>query len=139
MLKTSTTTRVETVLENARDESGHVVVPDGVTAIGDHAFFHSKIESVELPKTLERIGYCAFSDCKNLRRIEIPNGVREIHYGAFSGCTNLEYISIPKTVANIKGDLFSQCTGLKKIVVPLHLAYQAAEETSATIEILSKY
>lgn len=136
MLKTSTVTRVETILESARDECGHVVIPEGVTAIGDHAFMGSKIESVELPKTLTSIGYCSFSHCKNLRKLEIPEGVREIHYGAFSCCENLEYISIPKTVASIKGDLFSHCTGLKRIVVPLHLVNQAATETSAAIEVL---
>ncbi len=137
MLKTSTTTRVETIVEDGRDECGHIVIPEGVTIIGDHAFMHSKIGSIEFPKTLRRIGYCSFSDCMNLRKLEIPYGVREFGYGAFSGCENLEYISIPVTVASIKGDLFSHCSGLKKIVVPLHLANQAAEETHATIiEIL---
>ena len=136
MLKTFTITRVETIVEDGRNECGHVVIPEGVTIIGDHAFMHSKIESIELPKTVRKIGYCSFSDCKSLKRVEIPYGVRRIAYGAFSGCTNLEYISIPETVASIKGDLFSHCSGLKKIVVPLHLVNQAAEATSATIEIL---
>ena len=138
MLKTSTATRIETILESARDECGHVVVPEGVTAIGNHAFMGSKIESVELPKTLTSIGYCSFSNCMNLRRLEIPEGVKEIQYGAFSCCKNLEYISIPTTVASLKGDLFSHCTGLKTIVVPLHLVNQAASETpsSANIEVL---
>lgn len=135
MLKTSTTTRIETIVEDGRNECGHVVIPEGVTIIGDHAFFHSKITSIELPKTLRRIGYCSFSDCRNLKWLEIPYGVREFGYGAFSGCENLEFISIPATVASIKGDLFSHCSGLKKIIVPLHLANQAAEETGATIEI----
>ena len=136
MLKTSTITRVETIVEDGRNECGHVVIPEGVTIIGDHAFMHSKIESIELPETLRRIGYCSFSDCMLLRRLEIPYGVREFDYGAFSGCKNLEYISIPETVASLEGDLFSHCIGLKKIVVPLHLANQAANETNATIEIL---
>ncbi len=136
MLKTSTTTRVETIVEDGRNECGHVVIPEGVTIIGDHAFMHSKIESIELPTTLTRIGYCSFADCMLLRELEIPCGVREFGYGAFSGCRNLEYISIPKTVASLDNDLFSQCSGLKKIVVPLHLANQAAKETNATIVIL---
>lgn len=137
MLKTFTTTRVETIVKDSRNECGHVVIPEGVTIIGDHAFIHSKIESIELPKTLRKIGYCSFSDCMSLRRLEIPYGVQEFSYGSFSGCENLEYISIPETVASIKGDLFSHCSGLKKIVVPLHLANQAAEETNAAIiEIL---
>ena len=136
MLKTSTTTRIETIVEDGSNECGHVVIPEGVTIIGDHAFMHSKIASIELPETLTRIGYCSFADCMLLRRLEIPYGVREFGYGAFSGCRNLEYISIPATVASLQGDLFSHCSGLKKIVVPLQLANQAAKETNATIVIL---
>lgn len=136
MLKTSTITRVETIVEDGRNECGHIVIPEGVTIIGDHAFMHSKIESIRLPKTLKPIGYCSFSDCMGLRRLEIPYGILGFGYGAFSGCENLEYISIPETVASIKGDLFSHCNGLRKIVVPFHLSNQAVEETNATIILL---
>lgn len=140
-MKTSTKTRQEIILEEGRDECGNVVIPEGVTSIGDHAFLGSKIESVELPETLKSIGYCSFSNCYNLKKIDIPRGVTNISYGAFSGCTNLESISIPETVTSIKGELFSHCTGLKKIIVPLHLVYQAAEETSQNviIEVIREY
>ncbi len=124
----------EIILREGYNESGDVVVPDGVTTIGDHAFMHSVARTIKLPNTLKTIGYCSFSDCNNLRKIDIPEGVTHIGYGAFSGCTNLECISIPRTVASIRGDLFEKC-GLKKIIVPLHLVYQASEETPKNVLI----
>lgn len=135
MIKNSTITYTETILENVNHESGNIVVPEGVTTIGDHAFAGSSIENVQLPWTLVTIGYCSFSNCVNLTRLEIPKGVKEIGYGAFSGCKNLEYISFPDTVISIKGDLFSRCTGLKRISVPLHLVFEAAMETPPDVVI----
>mgnify|MGYP004632374537 FL=1 len=109
------------VLDGSKS-TGHVVVPEGVTSIGDHAFMYSNMESIELPSTLTSIGYCAFSDCKNLKRLVIPDEVNEISYGAFSGCENLEYIYVPSTVKSLlTGDKFSHCKHLKKIIITISL------------------
>ena len=55
------------------DENGeyvsieHLVIPEGVTTIGDNAFYRCvNIKSVTLPSTLESIGTDAFSECKNI-------------------------------------------------------------------------
>lgn len=110
------------IVVNGSKTTGHVVVPEGVTAIGDHAFMHSNMESIELPSTLTSIGYCAFSDCRNLKRLVIPDGVTEISYGAFSGCENLEYVSVPSTVRSLlTDDKFSHCTSLRKIIITITL------------------
>lgn len=108
------------IVVNGREETGHVVVPKGVTAIGDHAFMFSEMKSIELPRTLTSIGYCSFSNCCNLRRLIIPDGVTEISYGAFSECKNLEYIVVPSAVRSLlTGDKFSHCKKLKKIIVTI--------------------
>lgn len=110
------------IVVNGSKETGHVVVPEGVIAIGDHAFMYSDMESIELPSTLTSIGYCSFSDCKNLKRLVIPDEVTEISYGAFSGCENLECIYVPSTVRSLlTGDKFSHCRNLKKIIITISL------------------
>ena len=115
-------TIINNVLVAAREETGHVVVPETVTAIGDHAFMYSDIESIELPNTLVSIGYCAFSHCANLKSIVIPENVTEISYGAFSCCENLECIYVPSTIKDIlTGDKFSHCKNLKKIILTISL------------------
>lgn len=49
-----------------------LIVPDGVTAIGDLAFAgNDKIERLTLPKTVNHIGVWALRDMKNLNALEI--------------------------------------------------------------------
>lgn len=46
-----------------------VVFGEGVTSIGDYAFFGcSGLTSVEIPDTVETMGMQAFANCTSLRR-----------------------------------------------------------------------
>lgn len=65
---------------------GRVIVPDGITDIGDKAFLCcNKVTEMILQDTLEGIGMCAFYGCKNLRYIKMPSHV-VIEDRAFDGC-----------------------------------------------------
>ncbi len=67
-----------------------VVIPEGVTTIGDHAFFRcERLETVKLPSTLKFIDERAFCGCFRLRNIQLPDGV-QLAEGVFNGCTGLE-------------------------------------------------
>ena len=70
-------------------------VPDGVTKIGDSAFYY----------------------CTSLTEITIPDSVTQIGSSAFSGCTSLKELTIPDSVISIGGYAFSSCTSLAKITV----------------------
>lgn len=59
-----------------------IVFPNGVTSIGEYAFYLSDIESVTLPSTVETIGKYAFSKAYNLS-VTIPKNVYEIGEEAF--------------------------------------------------------
>ena len=75
---------------------GEVVVPDGITDIGDKALmFCNKVNAVELPDTIEGIGLCAFYGCKSLESIALPHSMVEIYEYAFEGCENLRHIRMP--------------------------------------------
>lgn len=121
---------------------GEIVVPDGVTEIGEFAFSDSSITGAALPKSLQRIGNGAFQGCRNLRRISIPNTVISIGVAAFKECgietlvlpqklreisdsafesSKLREISVPKTAKTIGYDAFRNCRCLEKVEFPVNL------------------
>ena len=71
-----------------------VIVPDGITAIGEIAFeWNETLTEVILPQSLREIGFFSFRGCKNLTSIHIPRNVTVINKTAFFG-TALKTITI---------------------------------------------
>ena len=96
-----------------------VVMQQGVTSIGDHAFWDcSGLTSVTIPDGVTSIGDSAFSGCTALTSVTIPGSVTSIGGGAFSGCTSLTSVAIPSSVTEIGGSAFSGCTGLASVTIP---------------------
>lgn len=72
------------VLTRCDDEAVDVMIPDGVTEIGERAF------------------YC----CKSLKSVVIPDSVQLIEFLAFANCIALESVVIGKNVSCIKNAAF---------------------------------
>lgn len=71
----------------------HVIVPDGVKAIGNYTFRrYDEIRSVQLPASVTKIGDYAFQDCIALEQINIPENVKSIGAEAFRNCRGLKNI-----------------------------------------------
>ncbi len=70
-----------------------VVVDDGVTSIGEYAFYYCMAASFELPTTLESIGAHAF-ELSCVSELAIPAAVNTIGAGAFSDCACLTSITV---------------------------------------------
>ena len=88
----------------------HVIVSDGITSIGAHAFSGAKIQSISLPDTLVNIGEEAFY-CSHITSISIPDSVEYIGDSAFFGA-HLSSATLPAHVET--GSLvFSECSGLQ--------------------------
>ena len=107
-----------TVLVRGINDYG-VVIPDGVTTIGEAAFECCDwLESVEIPESVTAIGYAAFAGCWSLTSIEIPRGVTTIGNSAFSECTSLMSVEIPESVTAIGNSAFYRCESLTSIEIP---------------------
>jgi hypothetical protein len=66
-------------------DGGAVVIPPGVTAIGNDAFYYSdRLTSVSIPSSVTAIGDDAFRGCSSLADIELSRRTR-IGYDAFNG------------------------------------------------------
>ena len=67
-----------------------VVIEDGVTSIGDWAFYYYRgLTSVTIPNSVTSISDWAFSYCSGLTSITIPNSVTSIGFGVFFDCNSL--------------------------------------------------
>ena len=93
-----------------------VTIPEGVTVIGESAFSdRTALASVTIPGSVTKIGSSAFSGCTALTSVSIPDSVTEIGYGAFEGCTSLAKVTIPEGVSEISSGTFEGCTALKEV------------------------
>lgn len=109
------------VLRKYIPETGvsQVVVPDGITQIGDCAFKGcAELESVIIPEGVTRIGYLAFKDCINLKTIKLPGSVEEIQAFAFENCKSLSEIALPCRLGSIEQGAFWGCESLRSIEIP---------------------
>ena len=80
-----------------------VIIEDGVTFIGDDAFYNCKnVQNINIPESVTDIGYRAFDRCYNLSSIIIGNNVSSIASEAFYNCTSLKSVTIPNNVTSIK-------------------------------------
>ena len=127
------------------EEIETIVIGNGVTSIGDHAFENcDALTSITIPASVTSIGEYAFSGCDNLESvtfaegshltsigedafsdtgltsITIPASVTSIGVDAFSGCDNLESVTFAEGshLESIGESAFSDCTGLGSITIP---------------------
>ena len=93
-----------------------VVIEDGVTSIGELAFYKcSSLTNITIPDSVTCIAYAAFHGCSSLSSITIPNSVTSIGIYAFVVCSSLTSITIPDGVTSIGYGAFSDCSSLKTI------------------------
>ena len=116
----------------------YVIIPDGITAIGDRAFcVWDPLQSVVIPESVGSIGKRAFTECRNLECIQIPENLTNIGTEAFLACEKLadangfvivndilfSYhgaamdVIIPEGVKEISGSAFSYAENLRSITV----------------------
>ena len=101
------------------EEVKDLIIPDGITSIGDYAFYScSGLTSVTIPNSVTSIGNHAFRDCGDVTSVTIPNSVTSIGSEAFRGCRGLTSMAIPNGVTSIGNDAFKGCSGLTSVTIP---------------------
>lgn len=81
-----------------------VVIPEGVTEIGEGAFSCSHMPSVRFPSTLKKIGkqaFCLTFGLTNYSTITFPNGLEVIEDEAFDSCYFKNAIVLPASIKSI--------------------------------------
>ncbi|MDR1557147.1 MAG: leucine-rich repeat protein [Tannerellaceae bacterium] len=88
----------------------NVVIPPEVTAIGDRAFYGSRIVSVTMGEGITAIGASAFETCRELQSVSIPRTVTQIGDGAFryAGLKEIHVNAANPAYASEDGVLFNK-------------------------------
>ena len=87
----------------SHDKSKLVAVPDchrkafdimdGVEEIGEFVFVgFARLEHVQLPASLKRIGHRAFNWCHSLKEITLPEGLVQMDFRTFDDCESLQHV-----------------------------------------------
>ena len=117
------------------EELTNLVVPEGVTSIGEQAFSYCRgLTSITLPLSLTSIGNSAFRDCKGLETLEykgtieqwlsIGKGKTWISHGSHKFIVNGEELTnliIPEGVTSIGNCAFYGCVDITSVTFPSSL------------------
>ena len=113
-------------------------VPNGVTAIGHHAFdlIHSDGFSITLSNTVKTIGVQSFNSC-SLAAITLSDSLTSVGYACFAG-SQIEEIRIPASMQEIAAGGF--CVGsLKRIISEVVTPFEAPEDAFENYETAVLY
>ena len=91
--------------DDNNDSIQSVIIENGVTSIGDYAFYYCDIlTSVTIPNSVTSIGVEAFRYCKSLTSVTIPKSVTSIGGFAFRQCKSLTGIWVDENNPSYSND-----------------------------------
>ena len=120
-LKTVTITDADQIGKGAFHKCTNIskiVLNDGITSIGDYAFYNCAIKDFSIPNTVETIGKYAFYGCSSLQDMFIPNSVKSIEPYTFYNCNGINKLAISENVTSIGDHAFYGCSGIDNLIIP---------------------
>lgn len=99
-----------------KDFTTEVILPEGLTSIGNHAFYGcgGLTGDLKIPDSVTVIGYGAFEYCRGFNgQLHLPKGLEKIGEWAFVDCSGLTGdLKIPDSVTTVERYAFMNCRGL---------------------------
>lgn len=109
-----------------------IKISEGITSIGSYAFSDlSNVTEIELPNSIEKIGYKAFAYCESLSQINIPLNWVECPTAStsgtidsdncghiFEGCKELTNIEVPEGIEELPAYAFNACNYIENVILP---------------------
>ena len=129
-----------------------VIIEDGVTSIGDGAFWGcSGLTSVTIPNSVTSIGESAFSGCSGLQKVIVPDiaawcgisfGDNPLYYANHiysDENTEIKDLVIPNSVTSIGRGAFRYCSDLTSVTIPNSVTSIGASAFSGCSGLTSVY
>lgn len=102
-----------------RAEISAVQLPEGLTRIGDLAFYEcSALKTVIMPDSVTEVGWYAFAGCESMTMLDLSDNLRVIEASAFRDCAALTSVRLPGSLTSIGDNGFYRCASLTEITVP---------------------
>lgn len=96
---------------------GELVLPEGITEIGEWAFGNNAFSSICFPSSLKRIANHAFAWNPRLNcDLIFPEGLISIGDSAFSEARGITSIELPSTIQSIQSNAFSGCYYVSRFI-----------------------
>lgn len=99
-----------------KDEAKHIVIKDGITAVGDYAFAQFKYaEDITVPSSVTAIGTAAFVGADSITDFTVPDSVETVGDYAFGFDENIEIL--PNFVAHCSAKSAAQAYCFKNQIM----------------------
>ena len=124
-------------------EVTELIVPEGVTGIGEFAFAgYANLTEVSIPDSVVNIASNAFQGCSGIRTVTLPQSVCESQLPSVfpASYSAIEAITIGESVTNIGASAFAGCLALTSVTIPDNVTSVAPDSFSgcnnlATVDI----
>ena len=133
--KTYNVTRIESHCFIMSQGITSVTIPEGITFIGQGAFWGCQITDLVIPSTVTSIEKQAFYNCSSLTSVTIKSG--SIGEQAFDECRNLTSISLQEGVTSIGAKAFRECKQLEGDLVIPSTVTNIGEEAFYNLQLTS--
>ena len=110
------------ILKKYEGDDEFVIIPDGITGIGDYAFYGAlHMKGVQIPDTVREMGSNVFYNCESLEEAVIPDSVTYAGSAMFARCASLKRAVLSDGLTALPKITFFCCEKLEEVILPKKL------------------